>query len=128
MIDLSGRTALVTGGSRGIGRACALKLAAAGADIIVNYVASRAAALDVAREVEQLGPRALVVKADVSEQDDVAAMMDFIASEWGQLDSIISNAATGGFRPLLDSRIQHFEAAMKTIAGTARSMGLEVVN
>ena len=55
MIDLTGRVALVTGSSRGIGRACALRLAEAGADVVVNYVTARAAALEVANEITALG-------------------------------------------------------------------------
>src|SRR5581483_7215850 len=98
MIDLSGKVALVTGGSRGIGRACALKLAEAGADVIVNYVTSQSAANEVAEQIQALGRRAAVVKADVSEQDDVNAMLDFIKESFGQLDIVVSNAATGGFR------------------------------
>lgn len=114
MIDLTGQAALVTGSSRGIGRKCALKLAQAGADVIVNYVTSRAAAMEVAEQVAALGRRALVVKADVSQQDDVQSMLEFVAQQWGRLDILVSNAATGGFRPLLESREQHFDAAMKT--------------
>lgn len=114
MINLSGKVALVTGGSRGIGRACSLRLAEAGADVIVNYVTSQAAANDVAKEIQALGRRAATVKADVSEQDDVAAMMEFIDEQFGKLDILVSNAASGGFRPLLTSTTRNFEATMKT--------------
>lgn len=114
MIDLTGRVALVTGGSRGIGRACSLRLAEAGADVIVNYVTSQAAAHDVAREIQQMGRRAATVKADVSEQDDVTALMDYIDEQFGQLDILVSNAASGGFRPLMASTARNFEATMKT--------------
>jgi enoyl-[acyl-carrier protein] reductase III len=114
MINLSGKVALVTGGSRGIGRACSLRLAEAGADVIVNYVTSQAAANDVAKEIQALGRRAATVKADVSEQDDVAAMMEFIDEQFGKLDILVSNAASGGFRPLLTSTARNFEATMKT--------------
>lgn len=118
MIDLSGLIALVTGGSRGIGRACALRLAEAGADVIVNYVASRAAAEETAQEIQNLGRRAAVVKADVSEQEDIVAMIDFVRESFGALDILVSNAATGGFRPLLATTARHFEAAMNTNART----------
>lgn len=122
MSDLSGRVALVTGGARGIGRACALRLAGAGADVIVNYKTSRAAAEDVAREIQQLGRQALVVKADVSEQEDVAAMLDYVRERFGQLDILISNAATGGFRPLMEASPRHFDAAMHTNARSLLSL------
>lgn len=118
MIDLSGRVALVTGSSRGIGRACALRLAEAGADVVVNYVASRAAAEEVAEEIQSLGRRVAVVKADVSEQEDVFAMIDFVRENFAALDILVSNAATGGFRPLMATTARHFEAAMNTNART----------
>ena len=114
MIDLAGRVALVTGGSRGIGRACALRLAEAGADVVVNFVSSQQAAMEVAEQINGLGRQAFVVKADVSEQDDVESLMDFITEQAGQLDILVSNAATGGFRPLLNSTERNFRAAFGT--------------
>ncbi|TWU18665.1 SDR family oxidoreductase [Allorhodopirellula heiligendammensis] len=114
MIDLSGRVALVTGSSRGIGRATAIRLAEAGADIVINYVTSRAAAIEVAQKITGLGRQVWVVKADVSESEDVEALMDFIKSNVGRLDIVVSNAATGGFRSLLNSGAQHFNTAMQT--------------
>jgi enoyl-[acyl-carrier protein] reductase III len=114
MIDLTGRTALVTGGSRGIGRACALRLAEAGADVVLNYVTSQAAADDVAASVQALGRNVAVVKADVSERDDIDAMIEFVGEKFGKLDILVSNAATGGFRPLLSMTQRNFEATMRT--------------
>jgi len=114
MIDLTGQVALVTGGSRGIGRACTLRLAEAGADVVINYVTSKGAAMEVADRVQQLGRTAAVIKADVSERDDIEAMADFIKQEFGHLDIIVSNAATGGFRPLLTTTDRNFSAAMNT--------------
>lgn len=114
MIDLTGQVALVTGSSRGIGRACALALAEAGADVVVNYVSARTAAEQVAAEVRAAGRCVAVVKADVGEPEDVAAMIDFIREYFGRLDILVSNAATGGFRPLLATTPKHLEAAMKT--------------
>jgi enoyl-[acyl-carrier protein] reductase III len=114
MIDLTGHLALVTGASRGIGRSCALRLAEAGADVIVNYVSMRAAAEDIARQIQDLGRRAAVVKADISEQDDISAMMEFVKNTFGKLDILVSNAATGGFRPLMATTARQFEAAMNT--------------
>ncbi len=114
MIDLRDKVALVTGSSRGIGEATAVRLAEAGADIVLNYVTSRSAAMYVAERISALGRRVWVVKADISEEDDIAAMMEFIADEVGQLDILVSNAASGGFRSLLDSNGDHFQAAMNT--------------
>jgi enoyl-[acyl-carrier protein] reductase III len=112
MIDLKGRLALVTGAARGIGRACALRLAEAGCDVIVNYVSSNAAADEVAHQVQAMGRRSAVVKADISEQDDIVSMFDFIKGTFGRLDILVSNAATGGFRPLAATTARHFESAM----------------
>jgi len=114
MIDLTGKVALVSGASRGIGRACALKLAQAGADVVINYVTSRGAANELAEQIDALGRRVFVVKADVREKDDVQTMLEFVEQEVGQLDIVVSNAATGGFRPLLEASINNFHAAMET--------------
>ncbi|MEZ6151869.1 MAG: SDR family oxidoreductase [Pirellulaceae bacterium] len=114
MIELTGRVALVTGASRGIGRATALRLAEAGADVIVNYVTSSAAANEVAEQVATLGSRAATIKADVSEPEDIASMFEFIGREFGQLDILVSNAAAGGFRSLREATVNHFEATMNT--------------
>jgi enoyl-[acyl-carrier protein] reductase III len=114
MIDLRDRVALVTGSARGIGRACALRLAEAGADVIVNYVTSRDAANDVARQIQAMGRRAAVVKADISEQDDCSELMKFIRGKFGRLDILVSNAASGGFRPVMATTARQFEAAMNT--------------
>lgn len=112
MIDLTGQVALVTGGSRGIGQAIALRLAEAGADVAVNFVSSRKAAMETAEQIQNLGRKAYVIKADVREEDDIRAMIEFISQEVGQLDILVSNAASGGFRPLLESSAQHFMTAM----------------
>jgi enoyl-[acyl-carrier protein] reductase III len=114
MIDLRDRVALVTGSSRGIGRTAALRLAEAGADVVVNYSTSHDAALEVAHEITALGRRAYVVKADVSEEEDIQSMLEFVSQTIGKLDIIVSNAATGGFRPLLASSVRHFQTTMST--------------
>jgi len=112
MIDLTGRVALITGSSRGIGRACALRLAEAGADVVVNYVVSKPAAMEVADRIKAMGRNAAVVRADVAEREDIETMIEFVKVEFGALDILVNNAATGGFRPLLATTDAHFEAAM----------------
>jgi enoyl-[acyl-carrier protein] reductase III len=114
MIDLKGRTALVTGASRGIGRACALRLAQAGSDVIINYLNSEDKARHLAAEVQNLGCRALTVKADVTEREDLESMVGHIEERFGQLDLIVSNVAAGGFRPLAQAELLHFRAAMES--------------
>lgn len=114
MIDLTGQTALVTGSSRGIGRATALRLAEAGADLVLNYAKSRAAAETIAETIAEMGRNVLVVKADVSARDDVDCMMEAIDQEFGKLDIVVSNAASGGFRELMKASETHFEQTMNT--------------
>ncbi len=114
MIDLSGRVALVTGASRGIGRSAALRLAQAGCDVIINYVTSQSAAKEVAEQITLLGCRAATVKADVSQREDIVSMLEFVGNEFGRLDILISNAASGGFRPLMEAAPRHFESTFAT--------------
>lgn len=114
MIDLTGKVALVTGSSRGIGRACALRLAEAGADVVVNYVTSANEAELVAEQIAALGRNVACIRADVSHEEDVEEMLRFVTDEFGRLDILVHNAATGGFRPLSATTQRHFDAAMHT--------------
>ena len=88
-------------------------LAEAGANIVVNYVSSRSKAEETAEQVQALGRKAAVVKADVSEEADVQSMMEFIGQEFGRLDVVVSNAATGGFKSLLEATPRAFDNAMR---------------
>jgi 3-oxoacyl-[acyl-carrier protein] reductase len=90
---LAGQVALITGGVRRIGRACALALARDGADIVVHARTARADAEAVAREAEALGRQALVVMGDVVDEGAVEAMMAAIDARFGRLDILINNAA-----------------------------------
>ena len=114
MIDLTGKVALVTGSSRGIGRACAVRLAEAGADVVINYVTSSREAENVAEEIAAMGRRVACVRADVGQEEDVEDMVAFVRDQFGQLDILVHNAATGGFRPLAATSQRHFDAAMHT--------------
>ncbi len=102
----------MTGSARGIGRACALKLAEAGADVVINYVRSEPAAMEVAEQIRAMGRSVAVIRADVSYRDDVDEMIQQVQQAFGQLDIIVSNVATGGFRPLLATTDRNFAAAM----------------
>jgi 3-oxoacyl-[acyl-carrier protein] reductase len=92
MIRLDGRKVLITGGSRGIGRAAALLFARAGADVAISYATNRKAADEVVREVEALGRRALAYKAEMSSREDVYGMVGDVQSKWGELDTLVNNA------------------------------------
>ncbi len=101
-LSLEGRVALITGGSRGIGRAIALELAERGADIVVNYLRHRQAAQATAAEIERRGRRALLVKANVGHKDRVDEMLDTVEREMGRLDIFIGNAASGVQKPVTE--------------------------
>lgn len=113
MMPLTGTVALVTGASRGIGRACAETLAVQGAAVVVNFLNSPDAASDVASGIIERGGRAIAVRADVSDRDDVVAMMDVIGEQFGRLDVIVSNAAAGGFRPLMQATPASFDSIVR---------------
>jgi 3-oxoacyl-[acyl-carrier protein] reductase len=91
-MKLQGRTALVTGGSRGIGRAVALALAEEGADVAINYVSSESAARDVAASVQKMGRRAILARADVGDFPDTFRMAQDVLREFGHLDLLVNNA------------------------------------
>jgi len=109
---LKGKIALVTGSSRGIGRAIALKLAAEGADIIVNFLRHRQGAEETARDAEKLGVSAQIIKANLVEPDKIDAMFETIASKYGRLDILVNNAASGVARSALDLDTRGWEWTM----------------
>ncbi len=100
--DLTGKIALVTGASRGIGRAVALALAQAGADVAVNYVGREAQARDTVKSVANLGRRAIPVRADVSLAAAVAGMVEVIEADLGQVDILVNNAGIVSHQPLAE--------------------------
>ncbi len=91
-MNLQGKNAIVTGGARGIGRAVALKLAQLGANVAVNYTSSADAALDVVKQAEAMGVKALAIKADVSKDEDVSKLTDLVKAEFGSIDILVNNA------------------------------------
>jgi len=109
---LKGRVALVTGSSRGIGRAIALKLAEQGADVIINFFRRRQAAEQTAKDIESLGVTAKVIKANVGDPDKIDEMFDIISSSFGRLDIFINNAASGLPRSALDLDSKGWEWTM----------------
>jgi len=94
MIDLTGKTAIVTGGSRGIGRAIALQLAEQGADVVVNYQNRSDAADEVVSLIQEMGRQAVAVQADVRSMDDVQRMVKETRSTFGRIDILVNNAGT----------------------------------
>ena len=91
-MDFTGKTAVVTGGSRGIGRAVCLELAKGGANVVLCYAGSEAAANETAAACEALGAKALAVKCDVADSAQVKAMKDAAVKEFGRIDILVNNA------------------------------------
>ena len=90
--SLKGRVAVVTGGSRGIGRAIALRLAESGADVALIYAGNQAAADETAQQVRELGVRAMAVQCDVSDAQQAAAAIKQVRAELGPIDILVNNA------------------------------------
>jgi len=110
MVDLSGRVALITGASRGIGRGCAIEMAGAGADIVVNYNSHPEDAAEVVGQVEKLGRRAVAVQADVGERPAVDRLVGAALERFGKIDILVNNAYRSVRKPFLDLTDEDVEA------------------
>lgn len=97
-VDLSDRTALVTGGGRGLGREISLALARAGARVVVNYVRHPEPARATVADIEAIGGTGRAIGADVSHDGDLTRMLDEVERDWGAPEVLVSNAALGTFR------------------------------
>jgi len=111
-MSLKGKVALITGGSRGIGRAITLKLASEGADVIINHFRRTSQAELTAEEARKKGVIAHIIKANVGEPEKIEAMFQEIESRFGKLDILISNAASGVARPALELDPKSWEWTM----------------
>lgn len=111
-LTFENKIVLVTGSGRGIGRAIALHFAQRGADVVINFFRNRIPAEEVAREVEKLGRRALIVKANMGEMDDLNRIFDEIEKEFGGLDVYIHNAASGYNKPAMEQKPKGWDWTM----------------
>lgn len=112
---LAGRKVLVTGSSRGIGRATALAMARQGADVAVHYHRQSDLAGEVAAEIRRLGREAIAVPANLESPEDVDRMFDAIESTWGVLDVYVANAAATAFKPLLEMKPHHIDRTYRLL-------------
>ena len=113
-MTLVGKVALVTGGSRGIGRAVALNLAENGADVAINYAGNTAAAEEVKAAIEKLGRKAMLVQGSVADTDGVQAIVNQVVKELGRLDILINNAGITRDGLLMRMKEADWDAVLET--------------
>lgn len=111
---LQGQTAVVTGASRGIGRAIALELARHGANIVVNYAGSEAKAEEVVKAVQELGVKAVKIQANVSLEEDVKQLMKQTVKEFGSVDILVNNAGITKDNLLMRMKEDEFDQVIQT--------------
>ena len=108
-MNLQNKVAIVTGGSRGIGAQIAKTLSRAGAQIVVNYADNRLAAEQVAAEIRSTGEKAIIVRADVGNADEVKAMFDEAIAQFGKVDILVNNAAVNRYNRIRDTSEADFD-------------------
>src|SRR3990167_3145878 len=110
------KVALITGGARGIGKATVIKLAQSGCDIAIVYYNSSDKAAELILEIEKLGRRCVASQANVADYESVKAMFSEFRNYYGQLDFLISNAASGVLKPMLKMSTKHWRWCLETNA------------
>ena len=110
--NLQGKVALVTGASRGIGRATALALASEGAAVVVNYASSSNAAAEVVAQIEAIGGRAVAVKANVANSDEVDQLIAATMEKFGRIDVLVNNAGITRDTLLLRMKLEDWQAVV----------------
>ncbi|MET1032659.1 3-oxoacyl-[acyl-carrier-protein] reductase [Domibacillus tundrae] len=113
-MNLEGKTALVTGASRGIGKAIALELARHGADVAVNYAGNEQKAKEVADEIQAMGRRSFIVQCDISDSDAVQAMVKETVAQFGRLDILVNNAGITRDNLIMRMKDQEWDDVINT--------------
>jgi NAD(P)-dependent dehydrogenase (short-subunit alcohol dehydrogenase family) len=113
-VSLEGKSAIVTGSSRGIGRAIAIELARHGTDVLVNYHRNREAAEEVAAEIEGLGPKTAIVQADVGNLEEHEKLLDTALNAFGRIDILVNNAGITRIADVLEESEAEFDLIINT--------------
>ena len=112
--DLTGKTALVTGASKGIGRGIAIELAQRGCDVAINYHSDQKGATETAQQVEAIGRRAVIVGGHVGRSSDAGPMFDKVFGEFQRLHILVNNAGTQVWKPLLELAEAEWDSVIET--------------
>jgi len=115
-MDLTNKIALITGGSRGIGRAISLTLAEAGATVVVNYLRKKSAADELDQLMQSKGLSCRFIRANVEDEAEIDRLMGEITHEFGRLDILVSNAVFGVVKPVTEIKRKHWEKTLNTNA------------
>ncbi|WP_309087059.1 3-oxoacyl-[acyl-carrier-protein] reductase [Domibacillus sp.] len=113
-MNLEGKIALVTGASRGIGKAIALELARLGADVVVNYAGSEQKAKETADEITEMGRRSFIVQCDISDSEAVGAMVKETIDQFGRLDILVNNAGITRDNLMMRMKEQEWDEVINT--------------
>ena len=127
-VSLEGKSAIVTGSSRGIGRAIAIELARQGTDVLVNYNHNRQAAEEVKDEIERLGRKAVILQADVSDLAQHQKLLDTAVDAFGRVDVLVNNAGITRIADILEESEEDFDILIKTNLKAPHFLTQQVAN
>jgi 3-oxoacyl-[acyl-carrier protein] reductase len=127
MKELAGKTAFVTGGSRGIGEAIAVHLAENGADVVITYVSSADRANEVVKKIESFGVRGLAIKADANDAENVIDAVKEAVEEFGKIDILVNNAGVLDLKHITECTLEDFDKTMNVNVRAVYAATIEAV-